>query len=121
MDQIVMSAEAIYQHVGRRVREERLKRGWTQEQLAEKTDSHISFVGQLERGIKKPSLVTIKKLADAFGTRAGDLLAEGPPPKTRSLEGRLADVLRGYSTPQQESLIRIFRQLARQIKKFPKK
>lgn len=113
--------ENIYQHIGRRVREERRRRGWTQEQLAERADSHLSFVGQLERGIKKPSLVTIKKIADAFGTKAGDLLDEGPPPKSRPMERQVEDLLHGYSVPQQESLLRIFRQLARQLKKFPKK
>jgi len=113
--------EDIYQHIGRRVREERRRRGWTQEQLAEKADSHLSFIGQLERGIKKPSLVTLKKLADAFGVKAGALLDEGAPSKAPSMDHRVGDLLRGYSAPQQEFLFRIFRQLARQIKKFPRK
>ncbi|MBU6142175.1 helix-turn-helix transcriptional regulator [Patescibacteria group bacterium] len=114
--------EDIYRHIGRRVREERAKRGWTQEQLAERIDAHVSFVGQLERGIKKPSLATIKKIAEAFGIKAGDILDEASPSKKpRSGERRFADLLHGYSHSQQDSLIRIFRQLARQLKKFPKK
>lgn len=113
--------EDIYQHIGRRVREERQRRGWTQELLAERADSHLSFIGQLERGIKKPSLVTLKKLADAFGIKAGALLDEGVVSKTPSVERRVGDLLRGYSASQQEFLFRTFRQLARQIKKFPRK
>lgn len=114
--------EDIYRHIGRRVREERVQRGWTQEQLAERVEAHLSFIGQLERGIKKPSLVTLKKIADAFGIKAGDLLDEGKPAgASRSGERRLADLLHGYSHGQQDSLIRVFRQLARQLKKFPKK
>lgn len=114
-------AEDIYRHIGRRVREERVRRGWTQEQLAERAETHLSFIGQLERGIKKPSLVTLKKIANAFGTKAGDLLDEGEPPKRNSAERRLGDLLRGYSEREQNSLLKIFRQLARQIKKFPGK
>lgn len=115
-------AEDIYRHIGRRVREERVQRGWTQEQLAEKAETHLSFIGQLERGIKKPSLMTIKKIANAFGTKAGDLLDEGQPSsKGHSTERRFGDLLRGYSAREQDSLLKIFRQLARQLKKFPKK
>jgi hypothetical protein len=39
----------------------------------------------------------------------------------RELERRIEDLLHGYSVPQQESLLRIFHQFARQIKKFPRK
>lgn len=115
-------SEDIYRQIGRRVREERVQRRWTQEQLAERTETHLSFIGQLERGIKKPSLATLKKIANAFGTKAGDLLDEGKPSsKSHSAEKRLGDLLRGYSGLQQDSLLKIFRQLARQIKKFPRK
>lgn len=115
-------ADNIYRHIGRRVREERVQRGWTQEQLAERADSTLSFIGQLERGIKKPSLATIKKIANACGIKAGSLLDEGEPSVRKpSAEKRLSDILGGYSPREQESLLTIFRQLARQIKKFPKK
>lgn len=115
-------AEDIYRHIGRRVREERVQRGWTQEQLAERIEAHLSFIGQLERGIKKPSLMTIKKIANAFGMRAGDILDEGQPSsKGHSTEKRFGDLLRGYSAREQDSLLKIFRQLARQIKKFPRR
>ena len=113
-------AEDIYQHIGRRVREERTRRSWTQEQLAEKAETHLSFIGQLERGVKKPSLVTIKKLANAFGVKAGDLLDEGAPEKPISLTEKTANLLRSYSSKQQVALYEVFRQLARQFRKFPR-
>ena len=114
-------ADNIYRHIGRRVREERVQRGWTQEQLAERADSTLSFVGQLERGIKKPSLLTLKKIADACGIKAGSLLDEGEPSSRKaSAAQRFSDILGGYSPREQESLLKIFRLLARQIKKFPR-
>lgn len=111
----------IYRHIGRRVREERTRCGWTQEQLAEKAETHLSFIGQLERGIKKPSLATLKKLADALGIKAGALFDESPPPGRRIPGKKFEDLLQGYSRAQQDFLYQSFRLLARQFKKFPKR
>jgi transcriptional regulator with XRE-family HTH domain len=110
----------IYRHIGRRVREERTQRHWTQEQLAEKAEVHLSFIGQLERGINKPSLATVKKLADAFGIRAGDLFDESPPPQRHLPGKKFEELLHGYSHPQQDFLYKSFRLLARQFRKFPR-
>ena len=37
--------------IGRNIRKYREKKGWTQEDLAEKVDIHVSYVGQIERGL----------------------------------------------------------------------
>jgi transcriptional regulator with XRE-family HTH domain len=109
----------IYRHVGRRVREERTRRDWTQEQLAERAETHLSFVGQIERGVKKPSLRTIKRLADVFGIRAGDLLDEAEPAATPyPWVSKVADLLRDRPPEQQEFLYTTLRHLARQTKKI---
>lgn len=112
---------SIYQHIGRRVREERTRRDWTQERLAEKAEVYFSFIGQLERGVKKPSLATIKRIADALGIRAGELFDEGQPPARYLPEEKLKHLLHGYSRQQQEFLYQSFRLMARQFKKFPRK
>ena len=118
---IVITNNDIYTHIGRRVREERIRCRWTQERLAEKIDAHLSFIGQLERGVKKPSLATLKKIADSLGIRAGDLLDEVPPPPRHSTEKKLQDLFQGYSPKQQDFLYKSFRILAREFAKFPKK
>ena len=118
---MVPVADNIYKHIGRRVREERTRRRWTQEQLAEKVELHLSFIGQLERGINKPSLLTINKLADAFGIRAGDLFDESILPTKHQPETKIVNFLRCYSRQQQDVLFESLRLLARQFKKFPKK
>lgn len=45
-----------YKLIGKRIKSERVKRGMTQEKLAEKLDVSIGYVSQVERGITKISL-----------------------------------------------------------------
>lgn len=60
--------------VGFRIRMLREARGLSQERLAELADLHRVYVGQVERGEKCPSLITLDKVAGAMGVSIGDLL-----------------------------------------------
>ena len=55
-------------NIGKKIREERLNKGLTQEQLAEKANISPAFVGHIERGEKKASLETMSRLVMALGT-----------------------------------------------------
>jgi transcriptional regulator with XRE-family HTH domain len=57
-----------------RVREERLKRGITQEQLAQRAELDRSYVGQVERGERNVSLDNIYRLANAPSIEADSLV-----------------------------------------------
>jgi len=59
---------------GVRVREERLKRGITQEQLAHRAELDRSYVGQVERGERNVSLDNIYRLANALSIEADSLV-----------------------------------------------
>lgn len=53
--------------IGSRIREARLRKGFTQEALAEKADIGASYLSDIERGVKFPSLsmfVTIIETLD---------------------------------------------------------
>ena len=56
----------LFQTLGRRIKEERKKRGLTQERLAELTGISNNFISYIESGRKTASLKTIKKIADAL-------------------------------------------------------
>ncbi len=62
--------------LGKRIRDERLLLRWTLENLAEKTDKSINFIGQIERGEGKPSLNTLVDIANALGTTVDSLLQD---------------------------------------------
>lgn len=60
---------------GRRVRELRKARGWTQEELAEAADLHENYVSRLETGNQEPGLFVILRLCRAFDLPPAVLLS----------------------------------------------
>jgi len=54
---------------GKVLKEAREKAGLTQEQLAEESEYHATYISQLERGIKNPSLAAIFRLSRALGKK----------------------------------------------------
>ncbi len=61
---------------GKRVRELRLKAGWTQEQLAEAAGITTTYTSDLERGTKVPSLTIVLRISRAFRVSVADLLRD---------------------------------------------
>lgn len=59
---------------GARVRELRLKIGWSQERLAHECQLDRSYIGSVERGERNVSLVNIHKIARALGVAPSKLL-----------------------------------------------
>lgn len=61
--------------IGKKIKQLRKERGWTQEQLATRSGLHRVSVAQIEVGIRKdPDLSSRKKIAKAFGMEVVDLL-----------------------------------------------
>ncbi len=52
---------------GKRIRDLRLKKGWSQEELADKVGLHRTYVGAIERGEQNVSIDNIAKLAKTLG------------------------------------------------------
>ncbi|ASL42197.1 Transcriptional regulator ClgR [Burkholderia sp. AD24] len=65
---------------GAAVRRLREASGWSQEQLAEYAGLNRSYVGEIERGSAIASIVTLDKLARAFGVPVERLLGDASVP-----------------------------------------
>ena len=57
-----------------KIRNRRHQLGMTQEELAEKCDFHVNFIGGIERSTRNPSLTSIITLARALGLSPKDLM-----------------------------------------------
>ena len=58
--------KSIHGEVGNRLRQYRKRIGLSQEKLALKAGITVSFLGEIERGIKKPSIESLEKLLNAM-------------------------------------------------------
>jgi len=66
--------KAIAVAFGRRVRDVRLQMNLTQEALAEAAGVHATFVSNVERGYRVPSVPTLLRLAHGLGVTPSALL-----------------------------------------------
>lgn len=67
-----------FEHVlGRLIAEERRRAGLSQEALAFRCKLHPTYISQLERGLKSPTVRVLRAIAAAFGTTASEMLRRG--------------------------------------------
>lgn len=60
--------------LGKRLKNARIKKGYTQEVLAEKIDTATSYISDIERGVKTPSLSKLIELVKALDISADYVL-----------------------------------------------
>lgn len=61
---------------GGNLRKLREQKGWSQEDLAEESGLHRTYISGLERGIRNPTIEIIQKIAIALRIIPADLLRE---------------------------------------------
>jgi transcriptional regulator with XRE-family HTH domain len=64
----------IRQRLGQNVRQLREAKGWSQEDYADRAGIHRTYVSDIERATRNPTITVVEKLAAPFGVRAGELL-----------------------------------------------
>ena len=64
----------IRQRLGRNVRRLREEKGWSQEDYADRAGIHRTYVSDIERGRRNPSVTVVERLAKPLGATPGNLL-----------------------------------------------
>ena len=111
MDQLLdMGTDEIKRAFGKRVKDLRKQRGWTQKDLATKLDVRFSVLNKYESGIHTPPVDKLVELAELFGTSVDYLLtgnetAEVPLHSLRLLE-RFKE-LESFTAPDQDTVIEL--------------
>jgi len=62
--------------LGRRIKQLRNKAGLTQEQLAEASGLHWTYISGIERGVRNASITSIYQIASALRLRVRDLVKD---------------------------------------------
>ncbi|WP_141504072.1 helix-turn-helix domain-containing protein [Paenibacillus luteus] len=102
--------------VGENIRQLRKKRGLSQEQLAFRADINASYMGQVERGEKNPTIDVLSKIANALQTPLEMLVNVSAPPDLADVdpEGyatKIVHQIHGLSLKEQEAVYKIVKQL----------
>lgn len=62
------------QRLAANVKRLRKARGWSQEELADRAQRHRTYISQIERMTKSPTIDTVDGIARALGVKIGELL-----------------------------------------------
>lgn len=62
--------------LGQRIRELRVEKGWSQEELGERCGLDRTYVSGVERGVRNPTLSVIERIAVGLGVTIVELFAK---------------------------------------------
>ena len=64
--------------IGSKIKDLRVQKGLTQEELADRTELSKGFISQLERNLTSPSITTLMDILQCLGTSIGEFFNEAP-------------------------------------------
>lgn len=98
-----------YKALGRRIREERLKRNLTQEQLAEAIEISNSYMGQIERGERSLTIDTLIRLTNVLRVTVDYLLQEYVDPNDSIYLEQIIQLMHGRSSKQMQMALDVLK------------
>ena len=102
----------IYTNLGKKIKEERIKLGLTQEELGEKIDSTGAYVGQIERGERNASMNKIIIIAEKLNVSI-DYLTGNVRYNGYNIDQKITDELRSATNNQKEMIKEIIKIIKR--------
>lgn len=100
-----------FKQVGDRVREIRLQKHMSQQDLATKSNISLPHISDIELGKKGMHLSTFIRLTEALEVSADVLLRSNIPQVTEIYKGEFAEILDGCTPAEMETILRIVKEL----------
>lgn len=115
----MIKKENVYAILGKRIREERRKLDWTQEELSEKVDISPKFMSCIEGSKDRPSLDMIIKLANALNVPLVSLFVDNSKSKNKDdLIGEINYMLSDLTQEQRKIVAGIIINTIKEVKKL---
>ena len=93
--------------LGKKIREARLKKGYTQQTLAEKADVAEMYISQIERGLKMPSMNLFIKIITALDISSDYILRDEVPSGKNYVYNEFTKKLDSLSPKQRRAAMEI--------------
>ncbi|MHA6485231.1 helix-turn-helix domain-containing protein [Paenibacillus sp. strain BS8-2] len=106
----------IGRQIGENIRLARKSKGLSQEQLALRAEINASYMGQVERGEKNPTIDVLGKIALAMNTPLEELVQLGTPSRmdqgeSSNYSDKIKSQMIGLNLKEQEAVYRFVKQL----------
>ena len=101
--------------LGKRIREARLKKEYTQHKLADEAGIGQMYLGEIERGSKMPSLRIFIKIVEALEVSADSILRDDLPSGEHYIFDEITEKMRGLSAKQRKAAAEILDAYIRNI------
>lgn len=101
-------------HIRTRIRELRKKKGYTQEKLAFEASLATSYVSEIERGKKIPTILTLDKIVTALNVSYAELYAFSyyhSGAQEELMAHKIAYEMRDCSPQEQEAIFGLIKQM----------
>ena len=99
----------LYMDLGKKIREERIEQGYTQEELGEKIDTTGAYIGQIERGERNASMSKIILIAEALNVSIDYLTGNFCFDELSNLDERIVQELKSATNKQKEMMMDIIK------------
>ncbi len=85
--------------------------GLSQQDVADHADLDTGFLSQIERGIRAPSLESVRRLSEALSTTPAALLGKSPKEPLSPLVAEMVRVVQRRSANEQRRALKVVRSL----------
>lgn len=105
-----------YKLAGEAIRAARKGQGLTLEGLEAASGVPASFIGQIERRVKKGSLTSLARIAKGLNMPLHELLRDGRPAQQRKTELAVDAILRGHTEAERTLLLSTLTHISRRLR-----